>query len=272
MRDASHRHPQKQMRLAMSLLREGNAADWQYRVLKQLQESSPAVREMLVAVDFCATEEGFPPGAREELFALIHKDNARDPSRALAILYHVGESFTDKSVESAARWVFEAARLGVHRLGHALALGILPQHFQGNVREEIASERIAQIDFECQHAEALCAGGFAVDTVALQAEKKDLHNGPEKIKIIYDKGRLHRLELFQDFCIQGVRQTGAVIESCPTSNLRIGSLSPGVHPLRRFLNAGLSVVIGSDDPGILRTNLEAEFRLDRKSTRLNSSH
>ena len=60
----------------------------------------------------------------------------------------------------------------------------------------------------------------------------------------------------------GVRATGAVIESCPTSNLRIARLEhPDNHPLARFLAADLPVVLGADDPGILKTSLHAELNL-----------
>ncbi|MBE7438673.1 MAG: hypothetical protein HS115_09495 [Spirochaetales bacterium] len=261
--ESSRSHPEKQMRLVMSLLRDDRSALWQYETLKELQKSNESVQRMLVAVDFCATEEGFPPGDKAELFARILQDNRQNPAHALALLYHVGESFTDKSVESAARWVYESACLGVHRLGHALALGIAPEHFQGTVRQETARERLAQIDFECHHQESLQEMGYEVNIRALHAEKELLSNG-EPVRIVYDETRVEKLKIFQDFCMKGVRDSGAVIECCPSSNLRIGSLSIAAHPLRRFLYAGLSVVIGSDDPGILRTDLNREFRLLQK--------
>jgi adenosine deaminase len=59
------------------------------------------------------------------------------PDHALAGLYHVGESFTDKTIESAIRWVHEAAEAGAHRLGHAIALGVEPHSYGPHTRHEI---------------------------------------------------------------------------------------------------------------------------------------
>jgi adenosine deaminase len=60
--------------------------------------------------------------------------------------------------------------------------------------------------------------------------------------------------------MERVRATGAVIEVCPTSNLRIGGIGdPAHHPVHRFLEAGLPVVVASDDPGIFDTTLADEL-------------
>jgi adenosine deaminase len=53
-----------------------------------------------------------------------------------------------------------------------------------------------------------------------------------------------------------------VFEVCLTSNLHSGAvLNPSEHPLPRMLEAGLQVVIGTDDPGISGTTLSDEFLL-----------
>jgi adenosine deaminase len=60
--------------------------------------------------------------------------------------------------------------------------------------------------------------------------------------------------------MQRVRSTGAVVEVCPASNIRIAGLpDPAHHPVKRFLDAGLRVVVASDDPGILDTRLADEI-------------
>jgi aminodeoxyfutalosine deaminase len=59
-----------------------------------------------------------------------------------------------------------------------------------------------------------------------------------------------------------------VLENCPTSNLLTGALakqinrpdaSLGDHPLRKFLEAGLSVALSTDDPGMFHTDLLTEY-------------
>ena len=64
----------------------------------------------------------------------------------------------------------------------------------------------------------------------------------------------------QEFALARVRASGAVVEVCPTSNLRIGGIAdPLHHPVHRFLEAGVPFVVASDDPGIFDTTVRAEL-------------
>ncbi len=58
------------------------------------------------------------------------------------------------------------------------------------------------------------------------------------------------------------RERQTVFEVCLTSNYQSGVV-PRLrdHPLRRMLDAGLNVSLGSDDPGVSRTTLSREYRL-----------
>ena len=76
----------------------------------------------------------------------------------------------------------------------------------------------------------------------------------------YDVTRLAEVRRRQQFAMERVRSTGAVIEVCPTSNRRIGGiLDAAHHPVHRFLEAGLRVVVASDDPGIFGVSLHDEL-------------
>jgi adenosine deaminase len=268
LRDAG-RETGRTLRLIPSLWRDQSQCDISYDLLRSFMREQEVVREYTTGIDFCHVEEGHPPAAKREFFARVLADNRADPVHALAILYHVGESFADKSVESAARWVFEAARAGAHRLGHAIALGVNPEIFQGperGARAEIVSERLDHIAFELEHRESLRDAGYEVEVDVLSAEAKRLEELPApeqtRVAISYDGPRRERLRIFQDWAMEQVRATGAVIESCPSSNLRIARLERSAnHPLARFLAAGLPVVIGADDPGILKTSLREELEL-----------
>jgi hypothetical protein len=55
---------------------------------------------LLVGIDFCSVEEGFPPKDLATFLRRLHGFNKINPHRALALVYHVGESFNDKSLES----------------------------------------------------------------------------------------------------------------------------------------------------------------------------
>lgn len=254
----------KKFRLVLSLSREDQELQRQYELIKTHLQSEDIVCKFLVGIDFCGQEEGYPPEGKKAFCREMLEDNRKVPSKSLAILYHVGESYEDKSVESAARWVVQAARMGAHRLGHAVALGVSPEFYLGKKKQERLCERLAQIDFEIENSASLKEGGYEVNIEQLEMEKESLLKKKKSQSWLsheYDKKNIERLRLFQDWAIKEVKKTNTVIESCPTSNLRICALrSPKNHPLLRFLKAGLNVVIGADDPGILDTSLKEEYQ------------
>jgi hypothetical protein len=245
-------------RLALSLPRSDPWAAWE-----RVQELALGpTGEALTGVDFCFIEEGHPPKDKAAFFAAVADFNAEHPERALAILYHVGESFREKSLESSVRWVQEAAELGAHRLGHAIALGVDPAAMGPHERPEPVSERLDQIAYDLQHQVGLEAVGVRIDAAALDAERRALQPRPadEILTISYDAARLDEVRRRQDYAMARVRGTGAVVEVCPTSNRRIGDIRDAAHhPVHRFLAAGLPVVVSSDDPGIFGTTLEDEL-------------
>jgi adenosine deaminase len=218
--------------------------------------------EAVTGVDFCYLEEGFPPKGKAEFFAAVREFNDRHPERALAILYHVGESFSDKSLESAVRWVQEAAELGAHRLGHAIALGVDPELYGAHERSESVDERLDQIGYDLAHAVGLRARDVRVDERALARERDSLRKRPldERVTHVYDAARLTDVRARQEFAMARVRAAGAVVEVCPTSNLRIGGIAdPLHHPVHRFLEHGVPFVVASDDPGIFDTTVRDEL-------------
>ena len=218
--------------------------------------------EHITGLDFCNVEEGFPPKDKREFFAAVHDWNGRHPDRALAILYHVGESFTDKSLESAVRWVHEAAQFGAHRLGHAIALGVDPSVYGEHERAESVLERIDQIDYDSAHANGLRARGVRIHENALARERDELtrRKPGDRVSHRYDAARIAEVRARQQYAMARVRETGAVVEVCPTSNLRIGGIAdPLHHPVHRFLEAGMPFVVASDDPGIFDTTMRQEL-------------
>ncbi len=245
-------------RLAMSLPRRDPWPD--FELVREL--ALGPYGESVTGVDFCYVEEGFPPKDKREFFAAVREFNARHPERALAILYHVGESFTDKSLESAVRWVHEAAAFGAHRLGHAIALGVDPDVYGAHERAESVAERLDQIAYDFEHAEGLRARGVRVDERALGRERDALRAGPRDRTVthVYDHARLADVRARQEFAMARVRASGAVVEVCPTSNLRIGGIAdPLHHPVHRFIAAGVPFVVASDDPGIFDTTVQREL-------------
>ncbi|MEQ7124892.1 hypothetical protein ABN034_10245 [Actinopolymorpha sp. B11F2] len=98
--------------------------------------------------------------------------------------------------------------------------------------------------------------------VALRTELADLAALPDgaSVTVDYDAARLDEVRRRQTYAMGRIGSTGAVIEVCPTSNRRIGGIvDPAHHPARRFVAAGLPVVVSSDDPGNFSISLGDEL-------------
>lgn len=237
-----------------------------YNIVQRLFDKYPETMRTVVGLDFCAEEEGFPPSSVKDVFERLKADNQRNPEHALEVGYHVGESYFDKSLESAVRWCHEIAEMGAKRLGHAIALGLDPavaiRRRPKAHTEELVSERLAQIDYDLEHKSALEAHGISIDKQALTREKAELQQKPlaDTIKRPYTPPRLDAIRKRQDFVLERLTELGTVIETCPTSNLRIGGVpSPEHHPIHRFLKSKVNLVISADDPGVFDSPLAAEI-------------
>lgn len=236
-----------------------------YGWLRQLLKEQPVLKDVIVGIDFCFWEEGLPPRSLKRFFEQLHAENQANPDQALGVVYHVAECYFDKSLESAIRWCHEAAILGAKRLGHAIALGMDPAVSIGRKPRahtiEPASERLDQIDYDLKHAQGLCAFGVKVDQTALHAERDILldMDGDAPVVRAYDSQRLEAIRCRQDYVLAELCRMGTVIETCPTSNLRIGDVpTPADHPVHRFLSSGVNLLIAADDPGIFDVTLASE--------------
>ena len=248
-----------QPRLAVSLPRDDPWRHWEVTRALALGPSG----HLVTGIDFSYLEEGHPPKDKKPFFDEVLGFNEQHPERALAILYHVGESFGDKSLESAVRWVHEAAELGAHRLGHAIALGVDPEAYGPHTRTERVDERVDQLTYDRAHADGLLRHGLKVDRKGTMDELDRLRSRPpgDKVVVEYNRNRLADVRRRQDYAMERVRALGAVVEVCPPSNRRIGGISdPAHHPVHRFLEAGVPFVVSSDDPGIFGTTLRDELR------------
>lgn len=250
-------------RLILSLHRDGNYEE-AYHWLKEFQNSDPIVSNYLVGIDFCNVEEGNPPKLKKDFFERVKKDNQKNPDTSLSILYHVGESFTDKSPKSAVRWVIESAKYGADRLGHCIVLGRNANNYLGNTFIENASERKDQLQFEIENYDELQKFGSIKELPELKNELSKIRDLPDdsKLEIYADSDYTKELETLQEYGLNLIKNSNSVIETCPTSNLYIGMIeSMKDHPIHRFLKAGVKLTIASDDPGIFDTNISKEYEL-----------
>ena len=238
-----------------------------YHLVEQLLLDSPELADTVVGLDFCHVEEGHPPKTARPLFDLVHKHNTLHPERALEIVYHVGESYFDKTLESAIRWCHEAALLGARRLGHVIALGLDPALAVGRRARahecELVSERLDQIDYDLSHAGGLRDAGVDVDADALTDERRALQqrrHDEDGGGGSYSAARLEEVRRRQEYVLGELSRLRTIVESCPTSNALIGAVEEAAaHPVRRLLESEVPLVIGADDPGIFDSPLATEI-------------
>ena len=90
--------------------------------------------------------------------------------------------------------------------------------------------------------------------------------GPESVRAAVDVLGVERIghgvsaardeHLMHHLCARGI-----TVDVCPGSNLATGAWDPqqGLHPVRTFVEHGIRVDVGSDDPAIFGTNVSAEW-------------
>ena len=246
-----------------------------YKLTRELLNKHPSLANTIVGIDFAGVEEGHPPKHVAPLLRQLEADNKAQPDHALDAVYHVGEQYFDKSIESAIRWCHEVAEMGVKRLGHAIALGLDPKVALSRRprahEQETVQERLDQISYDLEKEEQLTEHNVAVDVSKLKSERRVLLdlNPTELVRAPYDEARIANIYGRQEYVLQELTRLGTVIECCPTSNLRIGGIpDPKSHPIHRFLKSEVNIVVGTDDPGGFETTLKDEVRWVMKYTGL----
>lgn len=250
-----------QGRLVVSLHRD-HGFEKQYVWLKKAMTSNSLIQKYLVGIDFCNVEEGFPPKDKKKFFSQVLSDNLNDPKFALSILYHVGESFQDKTHLSASRWILEASKNGAHRLGHCIALFENLDCHLGSVRSESPIELADTFEvLKENHSEITIHGRFP-DLLELKKIFESLIATSTPCKIKYTEPFLELTETFRKYVLSQLIHRKTVVESCPSSNYLIGMIDSYENlPIKKIINTKLKCTISADDPGILETDLQKEFSI-----------
>tara|TARA_Y100000991_G_C21965859_1_gene346825 strand:- start:203 stop:1420 length:1218 start_codon:yes stop_codon:yes gene_type:complete len=257
-------------RLVFSLFRQNHLALKHYLWIKDFLFHHPVYTNLISGIDFAYDEKGFPPSSKINLIQKIKQDNLK--SKPLKILYHVGESFEDKGLLSATRWVFEAFLLGVDRLGHAIALGVDPENYQNIKVEEAHDEYFQTLKFLFNNRNLLFEYGFTADWQML-TEEKDFFSKNQSSKIIsYTDNYKALCRDFQRVVGRILKEKRAIIECCPTSNKRLAQIKyPKFHPILFFAKNKISTVLGTDDPGVFCVTYESEYSYKKSLEELSFS-
>ena len=112
--------------------------------------------------------------------------------------------------------------------------------------------------------------GYVFDEAARLGVPLTVHageaDGADSVRSALDGGSMrigHGVRAVEDSTLVAViARRGITLELCPTSNIFtsvFGSIAD--FPLRRFLDAGVSVTVNTDDPSIEGTDIRREFQL-----------
>lgn len=160
-----------------------------------------------------------------------------------------------------ARWIFDAVRqFGAEAAEEVARLatrfqdrGVIGIGLGGS--EEQGPPKLFRHVYEAARAEGLRLSVHAGETTGPESIWEALRElGAERIG--------HGTSVMQDpALVEHLRETQTPIEVCVTSNYATGVVARGAeHPVRRMFEAGLLVVINSDDPAMFGTTLDGEYR------------
>jgi aminodeoxyfutalosine deaminase len=159
------------------------------------------------------------------------------------------------------RWIFDAIRqFGVDEAARVLAVakecrsrGVIAFGLGGD-EERGPAKGFRDLYREARDAELnlTCHAG---ETAGPESVWQAIEIGSQRIG--------HGIRSIEDAeLLSALRERDIPLEVCPSSNICTGAVSTlAVHPLRKLWDAGVPIVLGSDDPALFSTDLIGEYML-----------
>lgn len=194
----------------------------------------------------------------EPLFLGMERARARAESELGLSLYWIFDAVRHFGPEEAARVFHKAAELRP-QFPSIIGIGI------GGDERRTGAEPFRDLYAEARDA-GLRLTAHAGETVGPEGIWGALNIGAERLG--------HALSAIQDPELMGVLAERQIpLEICVSSNLRTGCcLRLEDHPLRRYFDAGLMVILNSDDPALFHSDLENEYRIAQERFAFTQEH
>ena len=181
--------------------------------------------------------------------------------QALEPVFEAINAEVKRSSQIAIRWIFDAIR----------QFGPEPASRVFSIARELHSEGVIAIGIGGDEARG---PALLFHDLYHQARRDGLHLtahagetcGPESIRdaLAIGSERIgHGIRAVDDpALLELLRERNIPLEVCPSSNVRTGAVATlDSHPLRRLYDAGVPIVLGSDDPALFSTNLSHEYEI-----------
>jgi len=239
---------QRGLQLAISLPRADPLRHW------PLVAAAASRHALITGIDLCGIED--EPARHAPLAAAIAAWNATHKDRRLELLMHVGEQLRAIQPLTAVRRVWDAVAVGADRLGHALAARLDPAAWPATPVWERCDERRERLRWLQWQADSL-----DLDVDALDTAVADLQGRDDASQLAAEPTDPGLLRACQEVVLARIVSAKRTVEVCPTSNRVVSGAPVSAHGIGRLRTARVRLVVGSDDPGILGTDLAAEQRI-----------
>ena len=218
-----------------------------WHMMQQLAAQGIVHAEVYISVGVIYMWRKHDPNCFEPIFLALERARRRAAAELSLSIYWIFDAVRHFTVEEAANVFRKAAEMRAE-FPSIIGIGL------GGDERRTGSAPFREL-YEDARKAGLRLTNHAGETTGPEGIWEALSIGSERIG--------HALSAIQDSkLLQELKTRSTALELNPTSNVRTGVCpSFSAHPLRQYFNAGLLVMLNSDDPAFFGSDLANEFLL-----------